>query len=366
MLLPVLTYLFHAIDRRLDGRPTLIVLDEAWVMLANGAFGAKIEEWLRTLRKKNAAVVLATQSLTEVANSPVRDVILESCPTKILLPNPEALNPATGELYRKLGLSNRQIEIVAERRSQAALLLSITHGTTPLRPLCRTRRDGIYRSGIEGRNPDCQADAARARSALAGTLAPQSRPRRLVRLLAEARRQQSEHRTTPPAANFIGGKHMQRRYIYLAAVVLCLTLPVTSPRTVRRLADCLRPEYVRAPAPAASAGNRYRHEPRSATTVRDQEHDRRRRRGLAVQPESAYEPRRSDQSAGRTLVYLSGPDSAVPAALSGLQRCLDRGSPESANRPSIPRWTRSMVRSLPRRRRPRTSKLNRPPSKTLS
>ena len=113
VLLPVLTYLFHAIDRRLDGRPTLIVLDEAWVMLANGAFGAKIEEWLRTLRKKNAAVVLATQSLTEVANSPVRDVILESCPTKILLPNPEALNPATGELYRKLGLSNRQIEIVA-------------------------------------------------------------------------------------------------------------------------------------------------------------------------------------------------------------------------------------------------------------
>ena len=62
VLLPVLTYLFHAIDRRLDGRPTLIVLDEAWVMLANGAFGAKIEEWLRTLRKKNAAVVLATRA----------------------------------------------------------------------------------------------------------------------------------------------------------------------------------------------------------------------------------------------------------------------------------------------------------------
>ena len=113
VLLPVLSYLFHAIDRRLDGRPTLVVLDEAWVMLANGAFGAKIEEWLRTLRKKNAAVVLATQSLTEVANSPVRAVILESCPTKILLPNPEALNPATSELYRKLGLSDRQIEIVA-------------------------------------------------------------------------------------------------------------------------------------------------------------------------------------------------------------------------------------------------------------
>ena len=59
-------------------------------------------------------MVLATQSLTEVANSPIRDVILESCPTKILLPNPEAQNPATGELYRKFGLTDRQIEIIAE------------------------------------------------------------------------------------------------------------------------------------------------------------------------------------------------------------------------------------------------------------
>jgi type IV secretion system protein VirB4 len=113
VVVPVLTYLFHRIDQRLDGRPTLIVLDEAWVMLANSLFGAKIEEWLRTLRKKNAAVILATQSLSEVANSPQRDVILESCPTKILLPNPEAQNPNITELYREFGLTERQIEIVA-------------------------------------------------------------------------------------------------------------------------------------------------------------------------------------------------------------------------------------------------------------
>ena len=113
VLLPVLTYLFHRIDQRLDGRPTIVVLDEAWVMLMNGTFGAKVEEWLRTLRKKNAAVILATQSVTEVANSSLRDLILESCPTKIYLPNAEARNPATAELYRKFGLTERQIELVA-------------------------------------------------------------------------------------------------------------------------------------------------------------------------------------------------------------------------------------------------------------
>ncbi|MGA9724684.1 MAG: conjugal transfer protein TrbE, partial [Candidatus Binatus sp.] len=114
VVVPVATYLFHRIDQRLDGRPTLIILDEAWIMLTNSVFGAKIEEWLRTLRKKNAAVVLATQSLSEIANSPHRDVILESCPTKLYLPNPEATNSATRETYRRFGLSDRQVEIIAD------------------------------------------------------------------------------------------------------------------------------------------------------------------------------------------------------------------------------------------------------------
>src|SRR5579863_4265916 len=114
VVVPVLTYLFHRIGQRLDGRPTLVILDEAWIMLANSVFGAKIEEWLRTLRKKNAAVVLATQSLAEIANSPHRDVILESCPTKLYLPNAEAKNAASRELYRRFGLTDRQTDIVAE------------------------------------------------------------------------------------------------------------------------------------------------------------------------------------------------------------------------------------------------------------
>jgi type IV secretion system protein TrbE len=114
VVVPVTTYLFHRIDQRLDGRPTLIIVDEAWIMLTNSVFGAKVEEWLRTLRKKNAAVVLATQSLSEITNSPHRDVILESCPTKLYLPNPEAKNAASRELYRRFGLSDRQIDIVAD------------------------------------------------------------------------------------------------------------------------------------------------------------------------------------------------------------------------------------------------------------
>ena len=148
--IPVLTYLFHRIEQRLDGRPTLIVIDEAWVVLANSTFGAKLEEWLRTLRKKNAAVVLATQSLSEIANSPYRDVILESCPTKLYLPNAEAKNPQTRELYHKFGLSDRQIDIIAEATPKRDYY-SFAAGPAAVSVRARTRGAGLHRRRVEGR-----------------------------------------------------------------------------------------------------------------------------------------------------------------------------------------------------------------------
>jgi type IV secretion system protein TrbE len=110
---PVLSYLFHRIEQRLDGSPTLIVLDEAWICLENKLFQNKIREWLKVLRKANAAVVFATQSITDISNSPICDVIYESCVTKILLPNPEANLGSAKVQYEKLGLNEHQIHMIA-------------------------------------------------------------------------------------------------------------------------------------------------------------------------------------------------------------------------------------------------------------
>ena len=112
-LLPVLTYLFHRIEQRFKGQPTLLVLDEAWVMLGHPAFKAKIREWLKVLRKANVAVVFATQSLSDLAKSGISDVIFESCPTKILLPNPEAMTENSQPFYKQIGLNLRQIQILS-------------------------------------------------------------------------------------------------------------------------------------------------------------------------------------------------------------------------------------------------------------
>jgi type IV secretory pathway VirB4 component len=72
------TYLFHRLEERFDGRPTLLILDEAWVFLDHPLFAARIREWLKVLRKKNVAVIFATQSLADIAGSSIAPAIIES------------------------------------------------------------------------------------------------------------------------------------------------------------------------------------------------------------------------------------------------------------------------------------------------
>jgi len=109
----VLAYLFHRIADRLDGRPTMIIIDEGWLALGDPAFSKQLAEWLVTLRKKNASVVFATQSLAQLEKSSIAPAIIESCPTRLLLPNDRAVEPQITAIYRRFGLNDRQIEILA-------------------------------------------------------------------------------------------------------------------------------------------------------------------------------------------------------------------------------------------------------------
>jgi type IV secretion system protein VirB4 len=110
----VLAHLFHRIEARLDGRPTLIIVDEGWIALDDTGFGAQLREWLKTLRKKNASVVFATQSLADIDNSAIAAAIIESCHTRLFLPNARAREPQIAAVYRRFGLNDRQIDILAQ------------------------------------------------------------------------------------------------------------------------------------------------------------------------------------------------------------------------------------------------------------
>nr|WP_226818778.1 conjugal transfer protein TrbE [Acidithiobacillus montserratensis] len=125
---PVLLYLFHRIEQMLDGRPTLILLDEAWTFLDDELFLAKLRQWLKELRKKNAAVVFATQSLADLKGNPLLPVLQESCPSKIFLPNAQADGQQLRPLYEDMGLNERQIQMLKESTPKQDYYLFTTEG----------------------------------------------------------------------------------------------------------------------------------------------------------------------------------------------------------------------------------------------
>lgn len=105
---PVLLYLFHKINLSLDGRPTLVILDEAWALIDNEVFAPKIKDWLKVMRKLNAMVVFATQSVEDAANSAISDTLIQQTATQIFLPNLKAT-----DLYKKVFmLSEREYQII--------------------------------------------------------------------------------------------------------------------------------------------------------------------------------------------------------------------------------------------------------------
>ena len=140
-VMPVLTYLFHRLEEGFDGRPTLLVFDEAWVFLDDPLFAARIREWLKTLRKKNVSVVFATQSLADIANSSIAPAIIEILPTTHL----PGQRPRRRAASRR-GLCALRAERTADRahrarHTEASLLSAIAPRQSSLRAGPRSDRD---------------------------------------------------------------------------------------------------------------------------------------------------------------------------------------------------------------------------------
>ena len=107
-LSPVLSYIFHKINISLDGKPSVIVLDEAWALIDNEYFAHKIKDWLKVLRKLNTFVIFATQSVEDASKSSISDTLIQQTATQIFLPNLKA----TDAYMRSFMLSEREYELV--------------------------------------------------------------------------------------------------------------------------------------------------------------------------------------------------------------------------------------------------------------
>ena len=155
VLMLSMDYIFAEVARRFDGRPTLVVLDEAWSFFAHPLWTARIRSWLKEGRKHNVALLMATQSVADAARSELTADLLESCPTKLYLPNVEANSRAMRADFETLGLDPAQVDLIAQIVPKREIYLvqpggkrviSLPMGPTTLSILGRTGSDDSTRA----------------------------------------------------------------------------------------------------------------------------------------------------------------------------------------------------------------------------
>lgn len=111
--LPVLSVVLHRLERRFNGRPTYLIVDEAKASLAHPYMARKGKEYAVTVRKKNVVLVLAFQDLHQLAELDSYETIMSSCPTRIFLPNSEACSERERGIYESAGLNEQEIRLLA-------------------------------------------------------------------------------------------------------------------------------------------------------------------------------------------------------------------------------------------------------------
>ena len=121
---PTMMYLFHRIEERLDGEPTIIVIDEGWKALDDDIFVARIKDWEKTIRKRNGIVGFCTQSAQDALASRISSAIIEQAATQIFMVNPQAQE---ADYCGGFGLTSHEFELVRTLPDSARCFL-IKHG----------------------------------------------------------------------------------------------------------------------------------------------------------------------------------------------------------------------------------------------
>ncbi len=121
---PAMMYLFHRVEQRLDGSPTIIVIDEGWKALDDDVFVGRIKDWEKTIRKRNGIVGFCTQSAQDALSSRISSAIIEQAATQIFMVNPKAQE---ADYCGGFGLTSHEFDLVRTLPDSARCFL-IKHG----------------------------------------------------------------------------------------------------------------------------------------------------------------------------------------------------------------------------------------------
>ncbi len=121
---PAMMYLFHRVEQRLDGTPTIIVVDEGWKALDDDVFVGRIKDWEKTIRKRNGIVGFGTQSAQDALSSKISAAIVEQAATQIFMVNPKAQE---ADYVGGFGLTPHEFDLVRTLPDTSRCFL-IKHG----------------------------------------------------------------------------------------------------------------------------------------------------------------------------------------------------------------------------------------------
>jgi type IV secretion system protein VirB4 len=192
VLEPLLFYVLHRASNEITDPAKLatfktFLLDEAWLFIKNETIRTYIVQAQKTWRKHNAAMILATQSIKELEESGMLQIVSESCPTKIFLANPEMNRDVYREAFH---LNDTELDLIAGlvppgqmliRKAQSSKKVqlnvdSISHwmATNNARDNLR-KRDYFERFGIAGGLRQLAEDFPFRPRALAGAVIPHAK-----------------------------------------------------------------------------------------------------------------------------------------------------------------------------------------------
>lgn len=124
LLEPLLFYVLHRVASQINGadgaRLKLCVMDEAWRFIQHPTLRAYVEEALKTWRKRNGAMWLATQSVEDFASADLLRTVIEGCPTKLLLANPAFDRARYAELFQ---LNSVELDLLTTLMPRRQMLL---------------------------------------------------------------------------------------------------------------------------------------------------------------------------------------------------------------------------------------------------
>ena len=134
---PAMMYLFHRVEERLDGEPTIIVIDEGWKALDDEVFVQRIKDWEKTIRKRNGIVGFCTQSATDALSSRIAAAIVEQSATQIFMVNPKAQE---ADYCGGFGLTAHELDLIRTIPDTTRCFL-IKHGNDSV--VARLNLDGL-------------------------------------------------------------------------------------------------------------------------------------------------------------------------------------------------------------------------------